>query len=258
LSVLSGIERQSVTDSVDGFVKFAERRLLSLAADHLVPGLGGRLVDVAFEMQDVVMSVRALGSDDPVLEAPLSSPVTGLGFTLKIPLASAGEGNTHPPLAVCIAPDTPSLTGGWALDAPEQDERADGGGESGHGAERLPDDAEEAELENELERRGAASRLRSTTDRGQPELRVLNRSRVGCVVQTDLGWLPLLRRRKLRAWELCVLATEYAPQLRKDLVPGRFEVLLIADWQRRCGLWIWLGSGFREDLSLASGGLRGH
>jgi hypothetical protein len=43
-------------------------------------------VELAFEVKDVVMSVRALGSDDPVLEAPLPSPVQGLDFYLAIPL----------------------------------------------------------------------------------------------------------------------------------------------------------------------------
>jgi hypothetical protein len=244
VSGLSEIERQSVTDSVNGWVKFAKRRLISLVADHLAPVIGGRIVELAFEVQDVVTSVRALGSDDSMLEAPLPSPVQGLDFTLEIPLASGEEAHAAPPLALCIAPDTPSLTGGWALDSTEQDERPEGGRK----AERLPDNAEEEELERELDQRKAASPRRGTTDMaGQRRLQA-NRSAIGCVVEIDLGSLPLLRRRKLRAWELYVLATEYAPQLRESLGFGRFEVLVIADQQRRCGLWIWLGSDLGDDI----------
>jgi hypothetical protein len=54
-----------------------------------------------------------------------------------------------------------------------------------------------------------------------------------CIAETDLGSLPLLSRRKLRACELFVLATEYAPQLREHLRSARFEVLVIADHRRR-------------------------
>ena len=81
------------------------------------------MVDLMFEVQDVVTSVRALGNDDPVLEAPLPSLVPGFDFTLEVPLSGREGGHASPPLALCIAPGTPSLIGGWALDAPEQDER---------------------------------------------------------------------------------------------------------------------------------------
>jgi hypothetical protein len=235
---LPEIERQSVTDSVNGFVEWAERRLLAAGADALLPGIG-RLVDLAFAVNDVVTSIRALGSDDPVLEAPLPSPVPGLDFCLEIPLGS-DEVHPAPPLALCIAPDAPSLTGGWALDSPEQDARPDGGRKSEHRAERLPDDAEEEVLERELDRQKAAPRR--TTDIGAPrELLTAGRPVATCIVETDLGSLPLLKRRKLRAWQLYVLATGYAPQLRENLRSARFEVLVITDRQRRCGLWIWLG-----------------
>ncbi len=85
---------------------------------------------------------------------------------------------------------------------------------------------------------------------GQTQLRAANRSATGCVAETDLGSLPLLRRRKRRARELYLLASEYAPQLREnlDLVP--FEVLVIADRQRRCGLWIRLGSDPGDDIAV--------
>ncbi len=244
LSDLSEIGRQSVTDSVNGFVEFATRRAISVVADLMAPVTGGRIVDLAFEIYDLMTTVRALGSDDPVLEAPLPSAVAGFDFTLEIPLA-IGE-RTDPPLALCIAPDTPSLTGGWALDAPEQDKRPGSGSESGRGPEHLPDAAEEEELERELERRRAASR--STTDKRQPELRAVNRSVVGCIVETDFGSLPLLMRRKLRACELSILAREYAPQLRQFFDLGYCEVLIIADQQRHCGLWIWLGPDSGDGL----------
>jgi len=101
--------------------------------------IGGRMVDLMFEVQDVVTSVRALGNDDPVLEAPLPSLVPGFDFTLEVPLSGGEDGHASPPLALCIAPGTPSLIGGWALDAPEQDERPGGGDGSGRSAGRVPE-----------------------------------------------------------------------------------------------------------------------
>jgi hypothetical protein len=71
-------------------VQFAKERLISLAADHVVPVVGGRIVDVLFELWDVASSIRALGGDHPVLEVPLPCPVPSLGLTLEIPLAAAG------------------------------------------------------------------------------------------------------------------------------------------------------------------------
>lgn len=233
---------QSVTVSVDGWVESIKKGLVVAAAEYAVPGIGGHLADLAFEVKEVMASVHALDSEDPVLQVPLPSPVAGLGFTLEVPLASGREGNADRPLALCIAPDTPSLTGGWALDAPEEDERPDTGGESQPEAEWLPDDAEEEELERKLERRRAVSPRWDTADREQQELPAVNPSAACYVVETDLGAVPLLKRKKLRAWELYVLAREYAPQLRESLDPGRIEVLIIADRQRRCGLWIWLRS----------------
>lgn len=243
---LPEIERQSVTDSVNGFVEWAERRLLAAGADAVLPGIGGRLMELAFAVKDVGTSIRALGSDDPVLEAPLPSPVQGLDFCLEIPL---GSDEAHPaaPLALCIAPDAPSLTGGWALDSPEQDERPDGGRKSEHRAERLPDDAEEEELERELDRRMAAPRRRTTDIGGPRELLAAGRPATSCIVETDLGSLPLLKRRKLRASQLYVLATEYAPQLRENLHSARFDVLVIADHRRRCGVWIRLRPDLDDD-----------
>jgi hypothetical protein len=236
---LPEIERQSVIDSVNGFVEWAERQLVAVGANALFPGIGGHIVELAFEFKDVVMSIRALGSDDPVLEVPLPSPVQGFGVALEIPLPSGEEAHAGPPLALCIAPDAPSLTGGWALDSPGQDERPDGGRKSEHGGKRLPD-AEEEELEHELDQRKAAPRRGTADIGGQREIPAADRSATSCIVETDLGSLPLLRRRKLRAWQLCVLATEYAPRFRENLCSAHFEVLVIADRQRRCGLWIWL------------------
>jgi hypothetical protein len=240
LNSLSEIERQSVTDSVDGLIEFAKRRLLSMAADHLAPPIGGRIVDLAFELQDVMTSVRALDSDHPVLEAPLPSPVTGIDFTLEIPLVRGEEANADPPLAVCIEPDMPSLTGGWALDTPEHAKRPDGG-ESGDRAEWPPDDAEEElerELEGALEWRRRDFRWRAAGDTS--ELRAANRFVTARVVEIDLGSLPLLRRRKLRAWQLYVLAREYSRELQENMHCGSFDILVIADSQRHCGLWIWI------------------
>jgi hypothetical protein len=117
---LSAAERQSAADSAAGFLEFAKRRVLSLAADHAVPVIGGRMVDMAFEISDVIASARALVSGRPVLELPLPSPVPGIGVTVKIPLA---DGPAGVPAAVCISPDTPSLTGGWALEPAQPAER---------------------------------------------------------------------------------------------------------------------------------------
>jgi hypothetical protein len=65
---LSKVEQKSVDDTVGAFAESAKRRVLSLLADHLVPVVGGRLVDLAFQIRDAVASVQALESDNPVLE----------------------------------------------------------------------------------------------------------------------------------------------------------------------------------------------
>lgn len=238
LSCLSEIERQSVAGSVQDCVKFLEERALSVLADGLLPG-AGRVVDLAFEVHDVVASLQALDSADPVLEAPIPSPVPGLGFTLEIPLGSGKDGQPPPPLALCIGPDAPSLTGGWALDSAEHDEQPESCGEA---AEQPPDDAWEEQLELELERHQAASRRETawSGDAGQRNSDAQRRLATGLIVETDLRPLWLPRRRKLRAWALYVLAAQYAQHHRDNSDLRRFSVLVIADRGRRCGLWIWL------------------
>lgn len=242
LSCLPEIERQSVADSVQDCLKFLEERALSLLADGLVPG-GGRLIDLVFEVRDVVTSIQAVSSDASVLEIPLPSPVPALDFTLEIPLASGKDGQTAPPLALCIGPDASSLTGGWALDSPGHDEQPESRGEPGQAAEQPPDDAWEEELERDLERRQAASRREKTAragDAGERKSGAGFRIATGLIVEADLRSLPLLRRRKLRACELYVLAAQYAQHFRDNPDLARFTVLVIADRGRRSGLWIWL------------------
>lgn len=240
-SPLSEIERRSVVDSVKGFVEFAKRRLLSLAADHVWPVVGGRLVDLGFEILDVVNSVRALASGDPVLEAPLPSPFPSLDFTLEIPLTSGEDSQVAPPLALCVAPASPSLTGGWALDAAEHDDVQ---------AQEPAADVYEAALERFYSQRDSACRLTATIETGhvdQSQPLVRRRSATACVVEIDLDSLPLPRHGKRRAGVLAVLAAEYASRLRENADLGRFELFIIADTGRRCGLWIWLDA----DIKLA-------
>lgn len=217
-SALSKGERKSIADSAKGLLTFAEQRLVSLGADVVLPGLGGRLADLAFEVRDVVNSVRALFSDDPVLEMPLPSPVPSLGFTLEIPLTSGEDGEVAPPLALFVAPDSPSLTGGWALDAGEHDD---------HQAQEPRADISETP--------------RNAFLREQSKPRVGRQPAVTCLVDIDLDSLRLPRGRKPRARVLATLAGEYAPQLRKnpDLFTW-FDLFIIADKGRRCGMWIWL------------------
>lgn len=220
-SPLSKSERKSVIDSAKGFAEFVERRLISLAADHLLPGLGGRFVDLGFEILDAATSVRALGSDGPVLEVPLPSPVPELGFSLEVPLGSGEDGQAAPPLALCIAPDSPSLTGGWALDAAEHDDQ-------------------QAALE--------PTTAFETSHAEQPEPRVRRRSATACLVEIDLDSPQLPRDRKPRAGALAILASEYASQLRVKPDLARFELLIIADKERRCGVWIWREEDDDSDL----------
>jgi hypothetical protein len=250
LGHLSKVEQQSVTDSVHSFLEFAKRRLVSLVADHLVLG-SGRLVDLAFHIYDVVTTVRALASDNPVLEVPLPCPVPGVGFSVAIPLSS---GEAAPPVAVCISPDSPSLIGGWALDSPEQNKAPEDGHPGGHAPERLQDAAAESVWEHALEQRAALypSLKPGKISRSARPPRSGDGSPIGCIVEIDLESLGLLKRRKFRAWELYVLATEYAALLRKSPDLRRFEVLVITDRERRCGLGIWLGSGKADWRRLGS------
>jgi hypothetical protein len=220
-SPLSKSERESVIDSAKGFAEFVERRLISLAADHLLPGLGGRFVDLGFEILDAATSVRALGSDDPVLEVPLPSPVPELGFSLEVPLGSGEDGQAAPPLALCTAPDSPSLTGGWALDAAGHDDQ-----------QAAPEPTTAFE----------------TSHAEQPEPRVRRRSATACLVEIDLDSPQLPRHRKPRAGALAILASEYASQLRVNPDLARFELLIIADKERRCGVWIWREEDDDSDL----------
>jgi hypothetical protein len=219
-SPLSESERESVIDSAKGFAEFVERRLLSLAAHHVIPVLGERLMELGFEILDVVTSVRALGSDNPVLEVPLPSPVPELGFSLQVPLTSGADGQAAPPLALCVAPDSPSLTGGWALDAADHD------------------DQQAAPEPTTFE----------TSHADQPEPRVRRRPATACLVETDLDSPQLPRHRKPRAGVLGILAAEYASRLRGNSGLARFELLIIADKGRQCGAWIWLEEDDDSDL----------
>jgi hypothetical protein len=191
-------------------------------------------VDLGFEILDVASSIRALGTDDPVLEAPLPSPVPSLGFNLEIPLTSGEAGQPAPPLALCVAPDSPSLTGGWALDVAEHDDQQ---------AQQPPADDRETTPDRIYSQRDPASGPTTgmeASHAGQPEPRDRRRSATACLVEIDLGSLRLPRRRKPRAGVLAVLAAEYAPQLRKNPDLLWFDLFIIADKGRRCGLWIWL------------------
>jgi hypothetical protein len=219
-SPLSESERESVIESAKGFAEFVRRRLISLAADHLLPGLGGRFVDLGFEILDVATSVRALGSDDPVVEVPLPSPVPELGFSLEVPLGSGEDGQSAPPLALCMAPDSPSLTGGWALDVAEHDDQ-----------QAAP---EAATFE--------------TSHAEQLEPRVRRRSATACLVEINLDSPQLPGHRKPRAGALAILASKYASQLRMNPDLARFELLIIADKERRCGVWIWRAEDDDSDL----------
>jgi len=234
-SFLSEVERRSVIDSAKAWFEFAKERVVSLAADHLLPIVGGRFVDMYFELKHVADSVQALGSDQPVLEVPLP-PVSGLGFTLEIPVPSDQDGQAALPMALCIAPGSPSLTGGWALDAAEHDDQQ---------AQPPSADAREKALERiyaqqEPPRPGNTTET-SPADEPKPPIR--HRSATACLVEIDLGPLQLPRHRKHRASVLAALATKYASQLRGNPHLGRFEVFIIADKGRRCGLWMWLDAG---------------
>jgi hypothetical protein len=230
LSPLSEIECRSIADSAKAFVEFAKRRLLSVAADHVLPVVGGRAVDLTFEVLDVVASVRALGSDEPVLEVPLPPSVPGLDLSVEIPLANGTDDQTITPLAFCIGPDSPSLTGGWALDANEDNDPQ---------AQQPPADEMEAALERLYAQQEPVARPLETDRAAQPGPRVRSRSGIACLAEIDLDSLRLPRHRKVRAWGLAVLAAEYAPQLRDDPALERFEVFVITDRGRCCGLWIW-------------------
>jgi hypothetical protein len=220
-SPLSKSERESVIDSAKGFAEFVERRLISLAADHLLLGLGGRFVDLGFEIRDVVTSIRALGSDNPVLEVPLPSPVPELGFSLEVPLTSGADGQAAPPLALCVAPDSPSLTGGWALDA------------AGH-------DDQQAAPE--------PTTTFDTSHADESEPRVRRRPATACLVEIDLDFPQLPTHGRSRAGVLAILAAEYASRLRGNSGLARFELLIIADKGRHCGAWIWLEEDDDSDL----------
>lgn len=181
-------------------------------------------MDLGFEILDAATSIRALGSDDPVLEVPLPSPVPELGFSLEVPLGSGEDGQAAPPLALCIAPDSPSLTGGWALDAAEHDDRQ---------AVPQPTTFETSHAE-------------------QPEPRARCRSATACLVEIDLDSPQLPRHRKPRAGALAFLASEYASQFRVNPDLARFELLIIADKERRCGVWIWRDEDDDSDLLVDS------
>ena len=244
LGLLPEALRRSVSDSVDAFVQFVGRRLVSAVADLALPVTGGRLVDMAFQIQDLVTSVLALAGEDPVLMAPLPFPVPGLAFTLEIPLGDGDgdRGQTASPMALCVSPNGPSITAGWALDARERDEQPAGDHQPGRAPGERPDDGEE-ELERALLEREAACRrvpAVEASDAAPPKPDDHGRRVVVCIAEADLESLPFLRGRRLRAWELYVLAGEYGSWLRESSDLGDIEVLVIADRSRRFGVWIWL------------------
>lgn len=234
---LSKSERKSITDSAKGFADFAKERLLSMLADLAVPG-AGRVVDLAFQVRDVVNSVRALFSDDPVLEVPLPSPLPGLGFTLEVPLGSGEDGEAAPPLALCVAPDSTSLTGGWVLDAGEHDD--------GQAQNPLPEVSKTLpeRLHPQQDPLHPPMAVLKGGDAEQSKPRARLRSATTCLVEIDLDSLGLPRGRKRRARILANLAYAYAPQPRGNPGLRRFDLFIIADKGRSCGVWIWLMPNF--------------
>jgi hypothetical protein len=174
---------------------------------------------------------------------PFRSHPPGLDFTLEIPLA-ANEGDRQGPLlAMCIAPETPSLTGGWALDSWDGDRRQDATGHLGPGAWPA-DERSERERERLLDGMPAAARRRppDPAEGNKPESRIPGRTATCCLVEVDLDKLRLMPRGKLRAWQLYVLATEYASRFRDNPDLRDFQLLVILDRARRYGMWIWTSS----------------
>jgi hypothetical protein len=196
-------------------------------------------VDLAFQIRDAVASVQALESDNPVLDVPLPCPVPGISFTVEIPL---GSGEATPPVALCMSPDAPSLTGGWALEAAAEETRPEDDHKGGPDQPR--DDATEAAWERALQR-SAANYAGVMSGESRTYSRPLCSgygSPVGCLIEIDMESWGLLKGRKLRAFELYVLADTYAALFRGNLGVASFEVLVITNTGRRSGLWIWLGS----------------
>jgi hypothetical protein len=228
-SLFSEIEHRSIIESAKACIEFLERRLVAVAANHVLPVLGEHVVNVAFELWDLASSARAFDSDEPVADVPLPSPFSGLDLSVKIQLSSGVDGQTTPPLAVCVGPDSPSLTGGWALEA----------GEDGNPQARPPADDTEADLERLYAQQEPVVRPIDTGYPAQPRPSVGRRPATACLMEIDLDSLPLPQHREIRAWALAVLAAEYAPELRNIPELRRFEAFIIADNGRRCGLWIW-------------------
>jgi hypothetical protein len=246
---LSDFERRSITESAKAFIEFFGRRLVAVAANHVLPVLGERVVDLAFELWDAMASIQALGSEDPVMKVPLPFPVPDLGFSMEIPLTSGKDGQTAPQLALCVGPDSPSLTGGWALDAGEDDDQR---------AQQPPAEATETKgaLERLYAQRKPVARPIDTGHAADPEASIGRRPATVCLVEIDLDSLPLPKPRRVRAWAFAVLAAEYAAQLRNIPELRGFEAFIIADKERRCGLWVWRDTVLeigRLDLRAESG-----
>ena len=246
-SPIEKMGRQSVADTVDATVEFIKRRLVSLAADHVIPVVGGRIVDVVYEAADLMASIRAATSEDPVLDVPLPSPIPGFDFTLELPLAGDEARGGTPRLGLCVAPSSPSLTGGWAFDSPEHDEPADSKDGRAPEAEWPLSHVAEQELDRDQDQDEPIPPPTDTSLASPDALRsgftAGRRSAAAYIVEADLGSLPLLSERALRARQLQALADAFAPQARTNPGLRRFEVLVITDQSQRCGLWVWLNDG---------------
>jgi hypothetical protein len=227
----------SVKESAKRFVEFAFKKLAVVTANVVVSGAGHAL-EVGFEVLDAVQSAEASFSDPGALSIPVPCDATGLSLNVNVPLSEPSDG-----LAIVMAPESPSLTGGFAVEKAERsdDHRAtpqataerieDNDAEPGIGR-RTEDGVPRTELAgiSEIQRDGVQVR---PTRSGR-------RRRFGlCVVELDLDSLPLEGLPSVRAHTMREMAVAYLPELERFCL-DEIDVLVYVDRKHGLGVWLWV------------------
>lgn len=216
----------AVAKSTAEFCDWAAQELVVIAAHAVVPGLG-HAVKVAFEVVNLVDSLRALTSDRPVLVVPLARIAPGLDIAMSAQLGDFTQRRSSG-ISGFVAPDVPSLTGGWCLEMPEEAKQPQGS--SGPSANQEPDsDAARAV--------GAVETVSRMVDIGSgdavPPVSIF-------AVELDFGGLRLEGGPKAQARWLSALAIGCAERIRAQGLSSEIELLIFAERRGRRGMWIWL------------------
>jgi hypothetical protein len=124
---VGGVIDESLKETGNALRGYVIEKLLELAADAMYPGFG-RVINIAFKIEEVVGDVTALvnpdGGDD--VHVPLMNIPPGIEFELSVHLPGrGGAGADGPWVSGFVSASDDGLFGGWAIEREEGQSGAD-------------------------------------------------------------------------------------------------------------------------------------